>query len=279
MPNRSLYAGRRASLATKHDKLPLIAPSMRDAVGLEVFCAGTDTDRFGTFDGDVPRIDTPFRTAVAKARHGMEESGASIGIASEGSIGQGNMFPLVSDLEIVVLVDDGEGFVLGESAESLETVVHSWTTDADEPDHEDLLRAGFPGHGLIVRPDGGTGPVVKGIHRHDELVDAVRQCRDNGAATVRIESDLRAHHCPSRRPVIETAARRLAERLAVTCASCGCPGWGRVDVLRGLPCAACGNPTEAVMAEIDGCARCGTKATGKVREAQADPSTCGTCNP
>ena len=279
MTETAAYAGRRASLATMHDKLSLVAPPMRGLLGLDVFVATVDTDMFGTFSGEVERTAGPVDTAVAKARFGMSETGCTIGIASEGSIGTAGFLPAVSDLETVVIVDDEHGFVLAESCESHDIVARSWSVDDGMPTDTDLTHAGFPEHGLIVRGETNDGPVFKGIHSRTELENAVATCRRATGGPVRLETDLRAHHCPSRRPTVARAARRLAERLAVECPSCRCPGWGRVDVLRGRPCRLCRRPTSGAVAEVFGCARCTHRVTGPCNDSPADPATCGNCNP
>ena len=104
-PLRS-YTGRAAVLATKHDKLPLVAPPLA-AVGREVLAVAVDTDRLGTFTGEIPRPGSPRDTAIAKARLAMAATGSSLGLASEGSIGPHPATPLLTvDVELLVLVDD-----------------------------------------------------------------------------------------------------------------------------------------------------------------------------
>lgn len=278
-PAPSRYADRRASLATLHDKHPLVAPAMREVLGLAVFTVAVDTDAFGTFTGERERVDPPLVVAEKKARAGMAASDSSVGIATEGSIGSMGFVPLVTDHELVVLVDDEEGFVLAESAVSHDIIARSWTLSAGLPGDEDLHRAGFPGHGLIVRPAGSTGRLYKGIHDPEELRKAVDACRESGSPEVIIETDLRAHHCPSRRPTIAAAARRLAERLLRVCPACECPGWGPVDTVTGRKCAVCRHPTGSVLAVVDGCPRCNHRETGTPDPEPADPSVCDYCNP
>ena len=100
-----LFAGRRAVLATKHGKLPLIAPPLAAAVGLDVTAVPVDTDTPGTFTGEVPRPGPPLATAVAKARLAMESAWVPLGLASEGSIGPHPDVPFcLTDAELVVLV-------------------------------------------------------------------------------------------------------------------------------------------------------------------------------
>lgn len=272
------YAGKKASLATMHGKLELISPQM-NTLGLAVFTSPIDTDMFGTFTGDVARLHSPVDTAIAKAREGMWASSTTLGIASEGSIGVQGFLPFVADVETVVFVDDDEEFVLSETATSHQIVTHSWSLGHGLPQEADLERAGFPDHGLIVRTDADNVAITKGIHDLEELNRVVEQCWEMGATHVSVESDLRAHHCPSRRPTIAEAARKLAERLSHTCPACNCPGWGLVDVVRGRECALCNGPTQGKIADVYGCCRCPEQKTTLLDVPLADPSTCERCNP
>jgi len=277
------YSGRTAVLATMHDKLPLIAPAMVAAIGLDVRNVAVDTDRLGTFSGDVTRLGTPWETAVAKARLGMAAAGTGLGLASEGSIGAppGLAF-VVAAAELVVLVDDDLGIVVGETSVGYDIV-----TVADElapgDDLDALLRrGGFPAHGLIVRPAAGPPtPVRKGIHDRAALDEAIRMCAALSAdGRARVETDLRAHHCPSRRPIIAVAAQRLADRLATRCPSCTAPGWGIVRVELGVPCRLCGCDVPLPNADVLGCAACPAEQTVDRPDLDgADPARCQWCNP
>ncbi len=278
------YTGGTAVLATKHDKLPLIAPPLEAAVGLRVEAVAVDTDALGTFTGDILRQGSPLDTAIAKARLGMNAAGRPLGLASEGSIGPDPSMPLVhSDREIVVLVDDKKGIVVWESHSSWDVVASSTSVGPDEDLGLFLSQARFPGHLLIVRPNcGALHPIHKGIASLAHLTAAVAECA--AAATdgsARVETDLRAHACPSRRAVIAVAAERLANRVAARCPACGAPGWGRIDVLRGVPCAWCGTEVPRPRAEIDGCVDCEHRRTRSIvsAEVRADPGECPYCNP
>lgn len=275
----SRYLGQRASLATLHDKVGLVAPDMRCLLGLEVFGVAVDTDQFGTFSGERPRRDTPRVTAEKKARAGMHATGVARGLATEGSISVDGLLPVARHDEIVVFVDDDEGFTLWESATSHDIVAHRLVLTSGYPSDADLTRAGFPDHGVIVRSSDLRHGVTKGIHSCDELTRAIDAMWSAGVETVTVESDLRAHHCPSRRPTIQKAARRLAERLRHECPSCRCPGWGVVDVVRGRRCAWCRLPTRERLATVHGCARCEERRNVDVVDDPIDPSLCDHCNP
>lgn len=278
------YRTRTAALATKHGKLALIAPPLEESVGLRVEAVEVDTDSLGTFTGEIPRLGTPLETAIAKARLGMSVSGHTLGLASEGSIGPDPAMPFVnSDREIVVLVDDESGITIWESHASWEIVAVSDNVSAEQDIGGLLARAGFPQHQLIVRPSSGPiSPIYKGVSSLDELTAAIAACASASPdGLARVESDLRAHACPSRRVVIAAAAQRLASRVASRCPACRAPGWGRTDVLFGVPCSQCGTQVDRPRAEIDGCVTCEHREIRPLAAAElgADPGECPYCNP
>ena len=112
----SPYFGAVAALAMMHDKLPLIGPAMADTLGMTVLVAKVDTDRLGTFTGDIARPGNARHTAIAKARLGMTAAGAKLDLASEGTFGPMPAMPFVTAAtELVVFADDGRGIVVGEA--------------------------------------------------------------------------------------------------------------------------------------------------------------------
>jgi len=150
-------------VGTKHGKHRQIAPAFSAVLGATVTAAaGVDTDRFGTFTGEVPRTLSPRDTAVAKARLAVAVSDIPYGLASEGSY--------------------------------------------------------------------------------------------------------------------ERLAGQLARRLAVSCPACCAPGYGMISAQLGMPCGACGEPTERVLVDIVGCAACAHTDAVR-RRGSADPQWCPRCNP
>ncbi len=278
---RSVYHGSWACLATRHDKAPLISPAMGEILGLEVRSVDVDTDSLGTFTGEIERVGSMFDVAVAKARLGMAASGHSIGMASEGSIAPPPDLPwLIHDLELVVLVDDTRNLAIGELASSYDIVTVSEVLSPDDDLQELAARADFPHHGLIVRPTvGGSNAMTKGIRSWSRLRTAVTQAADlSGDGRVIVETDLRAHMCPSRRPTIAAAARKLADRMARLCPSCHEPGWGVISFEAGAECRGCGAETPVIRFEIVGCVSCGHETRNEVRPF-VDESRCTWCNP
>lgn len=287
MPGGYPYDGQRAVLATRHGKLAVIAPAL-EPTGLRITTADLDTDALGTFAGEIPRTLPMREAAVAKARMGMEQQGCAIGLASEGTIGPDPMIPLLfCDTELVVLVDDEQGLVIWETAR--DHGVRAATT-VTRPGHHilDFLdQAGFPGHRLIVRPEGmepadvPAGLLRKGIADHEALAQAIRDCSAaSPTGHARVESDLRAHCSPTRQQVIARAAQRLAARVIRRCPDCGAPGWGRIGTLNGLPCASCATWIAfAHRGVILGCTRCPFRREVHEQRAAEDPARCPNCNP
>lgn len=275
-------SGSVAVLTTRHGKGPLIGPVLTRRVGLCVSELVLDTDVLGTFTGEVPRPGTPEEVVVAKARLGMEATGCPLGIASEGTIGPHPHSPFViCDTEHVVLVDDVRGTVVRGSHVATGIPALSLEVEPGSLDHGLLSRGGFPEHGVIVRPAGGTAPVFKGIHSIAALRRAVEACAEGSeTGTVHLESDFRALHHPSRRSTIARAAEDLARRLAALCPGCGTPGWGVARRRPGAHCAACDGPTPLASADVYGCPSCGEEVEVNVApEDGVDPARCPWCNP
>jgi len=114
-------AGKLAVLATMHGKEAVIAPTLRDGLGLDVVLApGLDTDRFGTFTREVARAGSQMEAARCKALAGFTcLPEASVAIASEGSfVAHPHMPILAVGIEVVLLVDRQSGLEIAGRDES-----------------------------------------------------------------------------------------------------------------------------------------------------------------
>lgn len=276
------YAGAVAGLATRHGKLPLIAPALAP-LGLDVVLApGVDTDAFGTFTGEVARTGTAVETVLAKAIAAARESGLGLGLASEGSFGPHPAVPLLAlDVELVAFLDAAADLrVLGRASSTRATWLQRCA--APEDDLTDWLdRIGFPQQGLVISPEDADRPVVKGVRSPDGLARALASAAaQSSTGQARISTDLRAMHNPYRQVVITAAAADLADRLARRCPGCGSPGYGPDHVETGLPCRTCGTPTTEKAATISTCPTgCGHTSRDLVEATAADPGRCPYCNP
>jgi hypothetical protein len=266
------YRGVSAALATKHEKERIVAP-LFSSLGISLQVPQIDTDVLGTFSGEIERVGTPKEVVLKKARMGIEALGLSYGLASEGSIGPDPVVPFLnSDIECVAWVDDERGIEIVEFHRSLDIIAATGSSINDEF----LTRADFPNHSLIVK---GNGKVVKGIKDRRELDRAIEEISALGASIV-IESDLRAHHSPSRQRNIAAVAEKLVARLSRLCPGCSAPGFGHMENLYGVICRECKNvETRAVRGEVLGCAKCDYREEISNGKEFIEAAECGYCNP
>jgi hypothetical protein len=277
-PADTPYRGTTIAVGTRHGKQHQFALAFRSLLGAQLLTPpDLDTDRFGTFTGEVARRGAATGAARGKARLAMEITGLPYGLASEASYGvlPGGWF---GHEEIVMFCDEVLGIevVEGYRSTSVPSTGHRVARPADLPDQ---LLAGLPQQALTVRPCGPVAGVAKGVSDTDTLATAIAAAvaaSPDGLALV--EPDLRAHHNPGRRRVLRRLAASLARRLATGCPVCGCPGFGRVSSETGLPCRLCDTPTALVCNEIHACASCSHQLR-RPTSAAADPAMCPTCNP
>jgi hypothetical protein len=280
------YAGRTAALATMHGKERVIAPAFAEAVGLALIVPpGLDTDAFGTFSGEAPRVGTMLEVAILKARAGMARAGVKIAVASEGTFApHARIGILPAAIELMALVDDESGQVISESIVSLATNFDRVIVSPNDNTGAFLEQVQFPSHGIVVRPHAG-GPaaaVWKGlvaeatVARAIELAAAISA---DGAAIV--ETDMRAHFNPTRMASLGELAWRLAARVARLCPQCGAPGYDVVERKAGLACLDCGTATSLVACEIVRCDSCGASEERAPPHGLlgAAPMHCPSCNP
>jgi hypothetical protein len=280
------YQGRTLVITTQHAKESILRPILANHLGINLVCTtGVDTDLLGTFNGEVRRVGSPTETAIQKARLGIEATGIPIGLASEGSFGPHPQLPFFNaDQEIMVLVDTERQIVIEESVVSTATNVGEINVASIEEAEEFLAKSLFGTHAVIVRPNCTSDPHViqKGIVDRYALSQTIKQyagISPDGLA--HLETDMRAHLNPTRRKVIEAAAEKLAVRIRAQCPECGTPGWGVVDVIMGLPCEGCAEPTHLVHKEILGCVKCRfRKVTSRSDAKKSAPAhLCPHCNP
>jgi hypothetical protein len=278
-----MFRGRTLLIVTQHAKEEVLAPVLEEALGVRcVVSEGFDTDRLGTFSGEVHREEDSLSTARKKCLHGMEKMGLDLAVASEGSFGPHPTIPFIpADDEWLVLIDQKH---------DIEIVVREISTNTnfqgtEVSSEDDLLafagRAGFPSHGLILKDAANPFTrVVKGITRSDVLIDTFhRLTSDFGKAY--IETDMRAMFNPTRMAVIKSAALKLAEKTRSECPVCQRPGFGVTEAREGLPCALCHAPTRSTLSHIYTCLKCGHREekmypAGKTLESAM---YCDLCNP
>lgn len=275
------YRGCRLPILTQHGKEELLAPVFLERLGAHVErVTGFDTDRLGTFTGEVSRAGSQLEAARRKAELAMQLGGGVLALASEGAFSPDPVSGFLPwNYELVLFQDDSAGLeVIGRAhgpAVSGRVVLHQ-----EEQLRQLAERVGFPAQQLVMRPVAGD-VLHKGLARWDALWSAFEQCRRMGqGGEVEVEPDLRAHANPTRQCVILRAAADLVDRLATLCPRCASPGFGRERDVSGRPCRDCGWPTRMPVGAIWVCPVCRhEEPRGLVDDTLADPSTCEQCNP
>jgi predicted Zn-ribbon and HTH transcriptional regulator len=279
------FSGRRAAIATMHGKEQVMGPVLEGCLGLKVERAErVDTDALGTFTGEIARAGNMLEAARAEALLAVERTGATIGLGSEGAFGPHPIAPfLASGLEVILLLDVRDNHEIVAQRRT-RTNYASMSASSGMECGDFLSRTGFPAHAVTVRPEESDElcAVEKGIadlRRLNEVVDSMASRSKTGRALV--QTDMRAHVNPTRMKTIGFVAKALALRASRLCPACQTPGFGIIDVVRGLPCGDCGAPTRVVRAEIHGCRKCGHKIIRRDRPAsvRADAMWCDSCNP
>jgi hypothetical protein len=270
-------------IATKHKKEEVIAPILERSLGVKIRVPeGLDTDRLGTFTGEVEREHDPITTMRYKCDMAMETTGADLAVASEGSFGP--------HPTLMFVPADEEWLMLKDRRLGLEIKVRELSTDTNYAQAEvrtdaELLsfaeRALFPSHALIM----SAGPeavsdIRKGITDRKELMEAFAYYMQRYGCTY-VQTDMRAMYNPTRMRVIARAAEVLIARVQSLCPECSTPGYGVVRAVAGLPCSLCGSPTRSTLAYVSGCSFCGYEQqqlypTGRTTE---EPLYCDHCNP
>ncbi|MFM9055274.1 MAG: DUF6671 family protein [Bacteroidota bacterium] len=265
-----------------HGKESVIAPHFINSLGVDPFvCRELDTDRFGTFTGEIPRLHDPLTTARLKCLAAMDQSGCDLGLSSEGSFGPHPAFVFIpANEELLLLIDRKNGFEITAVETSTGTNFRSAEVNTFEQVEEFARIAGFPQHALILRSPHINGRVMKGISDPDVLHRAYLNLRAS-SGQILIETDMRACYNPTRMQVIGKAAQKLCDHINSLCPGCGAPGFVVNSVVSGLPCKDCNTPTRSPRATVSTCQRCDYRMQhphpdGKMQE---DPMYCDRCNP
>jgi hypothetical protein len=280
------YQGASIVIPTKHSKSIAIAPPFWSKLGASVVEYYLDTDKLGTFSGEVERKGNALECARRKCEWAIELLGNKIEycISSEGSFGPHPQIPfLPCDHEILYFIDRKRGFHLHMAYLTEKTNYKMTSLDSFEQLQKFAEAVEFPSHALILRPSNHEGKIIlKGIRTPEALKEGFN--RSHKASTdgkVWVETDMRAQFNPSRIKAINELADRMAQRLATSCPSCNSPGWGQTGTEKGLPCEYCNQATEMILHEIYGCVLCDYTETllrsDKVKS--APQMYCSWCNP
>jgi hypothetical protein len=278
-----MFEGRRLVIATKHGKEAILAPILERELGVHCFTLPHfDSDIFGTFSGEVERLEDPVFTARLKCEKAMEMAHCDLAIASEGSFGSHPSFYfLPADDEVILLLDKKHDASFLARELSIDTNFNAAEISTFDELIEFSKRSKFPTHGLILRKSKTRSEnIIKGITDWPDLKESFEKLI-KGSTSLFIETDMRAMHNPSRMKVISKAAEKLVGTLKSTCPSCHFPGFSVVKMKEGLPCELCQCPTRSIISHIYKCQKClETKEILYPNHKMAeDPAFCDYCNP
>lgn len=277
-----IFHHRKIVIATMHRKEEVIAPLLLTHLQVHPRVPENfDTDRFGTFSGEVERKLDPLSTAREKCRMAMQASGCDLAVASEGSFGMHPAaFFIPCNEEWVLLVDAVSQLEIVARVLSADTNFSGQWVHSSEELEKFARQAGFPEHGLILRnAKDETAFLKKGITTWKNLEAHFSEALKlfDGAY---VETDMRALYNPKRMEVIRQATEKLVKRTLTSCPHCDTPGFGITGAEPGLPCWFCGLPTKSTLHHVYSCNCCGfsEKIKNPVKT-EEEPTFCDYCNP
>jgi hypothetical protein len=278
-----MFQNRKILIVGKHKKEIVIGPLLEKELGLIYFTdTGYDTDKLGTFTGEIERVLEPIAAARKKCLDGMLKNECELGIASEGSFGAHPQAHFVSSNE--------EWLIFIDKRNNIEIIVRELSTDTNfnakliSTEQELLAFATlvkFPSHALILRKAANEKEdIYKGIQDYDELIKTFDYLK-NKYQSVYVETDMRAIYNPSRLRVIETTTKKLIQKINTTCPACHFPGFSVKKTKKGLTCNLCGSPTNSLLSVTWLCERCSFEKEDLYpnKKTTEDPMYCDNCNP
>ncbi len=148
-----MFKNRKLLIATKHKKESVIAPILEKELGVICFTDDHfDTDQYGTFSGEIERINDPITTLKNKCLSAMEQNNCDLAVSSEGSFGpHPTLFFANADDEFLIFID---------KKNNIEIIVRELSTSTNFSGKEinsknELMdfaqKIGFPSHGLILK--------------------------------------------------------------------------------------------------------------------------------
>lgn len=278
-----MFENRKLIIATQHQKEKVIAPLLEKH--FKITCeipTFFDTDKWGTFTGDVERKEDAYQTVRKKCLAAMEQEDYDLGVASEGSFGPHPSFGFINaDDELIILID---------KKNNLEIVARELSTLTNYNAREvrttaELLafaeEAKFPSHHLVLKPTSvKSNQQIKGISKKDDLIRVFHQLKAANEYVL-VETDMRAMCNPTRMDVIEKATLKLVNKLLSTCPQCQMPGYDICEIKQGLPCENCSFPTQSTLSHMYQCKHCQFISEKKfpLNKTKESAMYCDICNP
>lgn len=278
-----MFQNRKLLIATKHKKESVIAPILEKELGVICFTDDRfDTDQFGTFSGEIERINDPITTLKNKCLSAMDLNDCDLAIASEGSFGpHPTLFFANADDEFLIFIDKKNNIEILVRELSTTTNFSGKEINSKSELMDFAQKIGFPSHGLILKNTKiGAEHVEKGIVDLRRLIDVYEQLKTDNQA-IYVETDMRAMYNPTRMEVIKNATMKLVSKIKSCCPKCEMPGFEVTKANKGLACNLCGFPTNSVLSYIYECQHCKFSKTEMYPQNKQfeEPMYCDNCNP
>lgn len=263
-------------LSSKHRKERLLQPLFEPMGVRLVTPIGFDTDAFGTFCGETPRIEGTKQTVKEKCLAGMHFAQQRQGLASEGSFGPHPSIPFLTiNEELLIYIDlDQDLEIYGQSI-SLDVCDQHLTYQDTDKLESFLERIVFGVQGLVFKNFMNQQIIEKGITDRDTLTELLVKYPEWSIST-----DLRAHLNPKRQQNIIQAAQDLIDRMQRLCPRCEHPDFSIRNYSGHLNCSWCGNPTDSYAFVAFDCQKCSfQQIENRPDRTLEDPKYCQHCNP
>ncbi len=281
---KNIFWGRKVALGTMHKKETVIVPILEKKLGVQVVVPPNfNTDVFGTFSCEVPRVVNQLQAARNKAKAVIESSGLNIAVASEGSFDIDPHMPFLTlNTEIVVLIDTIHELEIVGISRTHNVHAYSETVSSHDEAVKLALSWDFPINGIIVKSHKNSSKVYKDINSIDEFSVLIKKMLNNPfCSSLHLETDMRAHKNSIRMKNIEAATEDLVHKCLDCCPRCDTPGFVVTSVTNGLPCNQCGALVEMIRSSMSTCSHCSYTAEkfSSQYDKGADPQNCEVCNP
>lgn len=285
-----IYWGAKIVFSTMHKKENILSSIFKQKLNIDFLVPpAINTDQFGTFTGEIKRESALKEVLRKKALLGLELCQQDVGLASEGSFGPHPWMPFVEcNQESLLLLDKKRNIEIFVNHINTKNRAHYAEVSRDEELSCFLTTIGFPQQAVIVKPthdySGSSDYIFKGLTNEKKVSQAIKIIyNDLKLKKIWIETDHRAHLSPARRQTILEAGRQLLAKIMSVCPTCNYPGFDMSDVIRGLVCSECGQPSRHPKEEIWTCSnRLCFYSEVKPRwdgMTSLDPSECEECNP
>jgi hypothetical protein len=279
----SYFKNRTLLIATNHQKDLVLAPIFEKFLFVKCVTSNQiNTDLFGTFSGEVERINSAEITLREKSKYAYEKTNIDLVLTSEGSFGPHPLIPFATLNEEWLLLKDFKNNI------EIKEKLYSQNTNFSNvkiSNTKDLVsfakQIGFPNHALIFKDfESDSKTTIKGIHRLQDLKKYYYEFK-NQFGTFFAETDMRAMYNPTRMHEIYKLGLKLLNKMVSLCPKCEFPGFGITDLTFGLPCEDCLMPSKSILSHIFECQACHFKLErmypkGKKFE---EPMYCEFCNP